>query len=333
MTLRFDRGFDAVPGEVARLSPLVARLLAPNPGPFTFRGTGVYLVGAGGSVGESRSDRKKSVAVIDPGPLLPQHLAALRAAIGARRVSHILITHTHRDHSESADALKAWSGAKTYGFYDPLRPSLATHASVLPATATSPSGALRAEGEAGPATGEEADNADFVPDVRLADGSVVLGDGFTLTALHTPGHAANHLCFALAQERALFTGDHVMGWSTSVIAPPDGDMADYMASLERLIGRDDAILYPTHGAPIAPPRPWLEALLEHRREREAQILAQLHFARARVAGLVAALYPGLDTALHGAAALTVTAHLRKLEAQGAVAADDDGRWRLSPPAG
>ena len=255
------------------LSPLVTRLLAPNPGPFTFRGTGVYLIGAG-----------DSVAVIDPGPLLPQHLAALQAAIGARRVSHILITHTHRDHCESADALKAWSGAKTYGFGPQRHPS----------------------------TGEEADDVDFMPDVRLKDGDVLAGEGFTLTALHTPGHAANHLCFALAKERALFTGDHVMGWSTSVIAPPDGDMAAYMAGLERLIARDDAVLYPTHGAPITNPRPWLRALLDHRRQREAQIRAAVAGGIREVPALVAALYPGLDPVLKPAAALTVTAHLLKL---------------------
>ncbi len=273
MTLRFDRSFEAMPGVAAALSPLVTRLLAPNPGPFTFRGTGVYLVGQG-----------KSVAVIDPGPLLPQHLDALKAAIGARRVSHILVTHTHRDHCESADALKQWSGARTHG-YGPQR-----H----------------------PSTGEEADDTDFVPDVRLKDGDVIAGEGFTLTALHTPGHAANHLCFALEEERALFTGDHVMGWSTSVIAPPDGDMAAYMESLARLIARDDAILYPTHGAPIARPRAWLEALLQHRREREAQIRAAVAGGIGDVPGLVAALYPGLDPVLRPAAALTVQAHLLKL---------------------
>jgi len=302
MTLRFDRAFDVPAGMPIRLSPLVTRLLAPNPGPFTFLGTGVYLVG-----------NDASVAVIDPGPLIGAHLDALKAAIGTRRVSHILVTHTHRDHSESADALKAWSGARTYGFYDPLRPSLTTHASMPSATATSPSGALRAEGEDGSVEGEEADGTAFVPDVRLADGDVVDGEGFALTALHTPGHAANHLCFALGQEKALFTGDHVMGWATSVIAPPDGDMADYMANLERLIARDDAILYPTHGAPVESPQPYLRALLAHRREREAQVEAAWARGIHQVPALVAALYPGLDPALHHAAALTVTAHLQKLQ--------------------
>ena len=276
MPLSFNREFDVLAGEKVRLSRRVGRQQADNPGPFTFRGTGVYLVGA-----------ENSLAVIDPGPLLPPHLEALKRAIGGRRVSHILITHTHRDHSEAADAVKAWNGAKTYGFGPQLHPS----------------------------TGEEADDTAFIPDVQLKDGDALAGEGFTLTALYTPGHAANHLCFALEEEKALFSGDHVMGWSTSVIAPPDGDMAAYMRSLERLIGREDAVLYPTHGAPIEQPRAWLEALLQHRRAREAQIGAALARGISDVPALVAALYPGLDPALHGAAALTVTAHLKKLKAE------------------
>jgi glyoxylase-like metal-dependent hydrolase (beta-lactamase superfamily II) len=268
-----DRGFAAPYGEPVALSPLVTRLLAPNPGAFTFRGTGVYLVGAG-----------STIAVIDPGPLLDDHLAALKRAIGARRVSHILITHTHRDHSESADALKAWSGAQTFAF--------------------GPQGAA--------STGEEADDADFIPDVQLKDGDVIRGDGFTLAALHTPGHASNHLCFALAEERALFSGDHVMGWSSSVIAPPDGDMAAYMESLRRLIAREDTILYPTHGAPITRPVLYMEALLQHRFEREAQISDCLARGVRDIDGLVDAIYVGLDPVLRPAAALTIRAHLEKL---------------------
>jgi glyoxylase-like metal-dependent hydrolase (beta-lactamase superfamily II) len=268
-----DRDFTAPYGESIALSPRVARLLAPNPGPFTFRGTGVYLVGG-----------SASVAVIDPGPKRDDHLAALQRAIGDREVSHILITHTHRDHSESADVLKAWSGAATYGF--------------------GPQGAA--------STGEEADDSDFMPDVRLQDGEVIEGQGFTLTALHTPGHASNHLCFALEEEQALFTGDHVMGWSSSVIAPPDGDMADYLASLRRLIARRDAILYPTHGAPITRPGPYLAALLRHRLEREGQIRACLARGITAIDALVDAIYAGLDPVLRPAAALTIQAHLDKL---------------------
>ena len=271
-----DRGFTAPYGESVALSPLVARLLAPNPGPFTFRGTGVYLVARAGAV-----------AVIDPGPLLEDHMAALKRAIGTRKVSHILITHTHRDHSESAYALKEWSGARTYAF--------------------GPQGAA--------STGEEADDTDFVPDVRLKDGDVLEGEGFTLTALHTPGHASNHLCFALEAERALFTGDHVMGWSSSVIAPPDGDMAAYLASLSRLIARQDAILYPTHGGPITRPATYMEALLQHRLAREQQIRACLARGVRDLEALVDAIYAGLDPVLRPAAMLTIQAHLDKLRAE------------------
>jgi glyoxylase-like metal-dependent hydrolase (beta-lactamase superfamily II) len=270
----YDYSFDAPVGALLTLSTLVARVLAPNPGPFTFRGTGVHLVGAG-----------KDVAVIDPGPLRDDHMAALRAAIGARRVSHILITHTHRDHCEAADALKAWTGAKTYGF--------------------GPQGA--------DSTGEEADDHDFTPDMWLADGDVIAGDGFMLTALHTPGHASNHLCYALEEERALFSGDHVMGWSSSVIAPPDGDMAAYLASLRRLIVRGDAIAYPTHGGPIREPAAFMTALLEHRLAREREVMAAKARGLTDVAALVEAIYPALAPGLRPAAALTVMAHLQKLE--------------------
>jgi glyoxylase-like metal-dependent hydrolase (beta-lactamase superfamily II) len=287
--MKYDRTFDTSFGVAVRLSPLVTRVLAPNPGPFTFRGTGVYLVGAG-----------QDVAVIDPGPLRDDHLDALKRAIGTRRVSHILITHTHRDHSQSADALKAWSGAQTHGF--------------------GPQGA--------DSTGEEADDRDFVPDVRLGDGDVIAGDDFTLAALHTPGHASNHLCFALEEERALFTGDHVMGWSSSVIAPPDGDMGAYLAALRRLIARDDTILYPTHGGPVAEPAAYMTALLQHRLAREAQVLAALARGVGDLEGLLAAIYAGLEPHLRPAAALTLTAHLQKLEAEGLVRRGGEG-WAIS----
>src|ERR1700742_5119415 len=236
--MNFDRSLDVSPGIEVRLSPLVSRLLAPNPSPFTFKGTGVYIIGAG-----------TSVAVIDPGPTMPDHVEALKCALDGHPISHILITHTHRDHSPAAAALKAWSGAKTYAA------APAPHAATTQATV------------------DEAHDHDFVPDVILRDGDVIHGDNFTLTAIATPGHTANHMCYALAQERALFSGDHVMGWSTSVIAPPDGEMGAYLHSLERLIARDDAILYPTHGSPIATPQTWLPQLLAHRLAREVQVLA------------------------------------------------------------
>jgi glyoxylase-like metal-dependent hydrolase (beta-lactamase superfamily II) len=289
---------------------MVSRLLAPNPGPFTFKGTGVYLLGA-----------RSQVAVIDPGPALPDHIDALKRALGPRQVSHILVTHTHRDHSPAAAALKAWSGAKTYGL--PLRPSLARG----PATGTSPV----ADGGGDPVLAEgmadEAHDHDFAPDVIVTDGMQIDGDAFLLECVATPGHTANHMCYVLAQEKALFSGDHVMGWSTSVIAPPDGNMGDYLASLDKLAARDERIFYPTHGSPIADPQAWLGQLIAHRRMREAQILAALARGEDTVAGLVERLYPGIETALRPAAAQQVAAHLQHLQARGQ-AVGAGGRWTV-----
>lgn len=287
MALHFDRTLEAVYGVPVPLSPRVTRLLAPNPGPFTFQGTGVYIIGAGASV-----------AVIDPGPDIPVHIAALKQAIGTRTVSLILITHTHRDHSPAAAALKAWSGARTF--------------------AAGPHG--EAQGEV-----EEGADRDFVPDIVVRDGEVFRSDGFTLTCVATPGHAANHMCYALDEERALFCGDHVMGWSTSVVAPPDGDMAAYLDSLEKLIGRGDTILYPTHGSPITQPQAYLRELLAHRRMRETQILEALDDGKS-IAALVAQLYPGIAPALRGAVAAQVQAHLDHLMQRGAIVALPGGGY-------
>lgn len=286
MGLTFDRTLDAPYGEAVRLSPRIQRLLATNPGPFTFKGTGVYIVGVG-----------QQVAVIDPGPDLPGHIAALKRAIGTRTVSHILVTHTHRDHSPAAAALKQWSGAATY-----------------------------AAGAHGSAAGEieEGADRDFIPDQVVRDGDVLAGDGFTFTCVATPGHTANHMCYALAEEGALFCGDHVMGWSTSVVAPPDGDMAAYLDSLEKLIARGDTILYPTHGSPITQPQTYLRELLAHRRQREAQVLEALPSGDA---GAIAQhLYPQIAPALRGAATAQVQAHLDHLAAKGAITALPDGRY-------
>jgi glyoxylase-like metal-dependent hydrolase (beta-lactamase superfamily II) len=272
-----------------RLSALVSRVLAPNPGPFTFKGTGVYIIGAGARV-----------AVVDPGPDMPAHIAALKQVLGTRQVSHILITHTHRDHSPAAAALKAWSNAKTYG---------------LPIAAPSAIG----EGMV-----DEAHDHGFVPDVRVGDGMRIEGDGFALECLATPGHTANHFCYALSNEKAMFSGDHVMGWSTSVIAPPDGNMGAYLASLEKLAARDDRIFYPTHGSPIAQPRAWLNQLIAHRHGREAQIAAVLAQGTATIAQLVERLYPDIAPALRGAAAQQVKAHLDHLAEQGKIARTGDG---------
>jgi len=291
--MNFDRSLNASPGVEVRLSPLVSRVLAPNPGPFTFKGTGVYILGAG-----------PSVAVIDPGPALPSHVENLRRILASRRVSHILVTHTHRDHSPAAAALKIWSGAETYGVPLASAPSVAGEGMV-----------------------DEAHDHDFVPDVVVQDGMRVQGEGFILECIATPGHTANHICYVLQEERALFSGDHVMGWSTSVIAPPDGDMGQYLASLEKLKARQDHILYPTHGSPITKPQEWLGQLIAHRHMREEQILAALKTGPLSIFELVEKLYSTLDGALRPAAAQQVAAHLVHLKARGKVM-PDDGRWRI-----
>ncbi len=286
MAIPFDRSFDAPYEVIQQVSPLIGRLLTDNPGPFTFRGTGVYIVG------------RDDVAVIDPGPDLPAHVEALKHALAGRRVSHILVTHTHSDHSPAAQPLKAWSGARTYAF--------------------GPHGSGWAEDGV---RVEEGGDMAFVPDVRLRDGEIVAGNGFTFEAVHTPGHTSNHMCFALKEEKALFSGDHVMGWSTTVVTPPDGDMAAYMASLRKLLPRDDAILYPTHGGPIRGPRPFIQAYIAHRLEREAQILACLRDGVSTIPEMVARIYAAVDKRLHPAAARSVLAHLIQLEAEGRVGGD------------
>jgi len=287
-SLHFDQSLPAVYGTEQRLSPRITRVLAHNPSPFTFRGTGVYLVGDA-----------KNVTVIDPGPNDPKHLDALMAAIGSRNVSHILITHTHRDHSPAAAPLKLATGAKTYG-YGP-------HA--------------RHDGDV-----EEGGDRDFVPDVTVRDGDIIESGADRFQCVFTPGHTSNHMCYALDGETSLFTGDHVMGWSTTVVAPPDGDMGAYMRSLEKLIARRDKILYPTHGSPIINPAPFLRAYLSHRRMRETQIGRALQRGHDRVPMLVQTLYAGLAPALHRAAALTVEAHLKHMIEDGRVAALEDGRF-------
>jgi glyoxylase-like metal-dependent hydrolase (beta-lactamase superfamily II) len=282
----FDRNFDAPYGKSVAVSPLICRLLAANPGPFTFRGTGVAIVG------------KDQVAVIDPGPDDPAHLQSLEDTLRGRRVTHILVTHTHRDHSPAAKHVKQWTGAPTYGF-----------------------------GPHGHDRGliiEEGADRKFVPDIRLRDGDIIEGDGFTFEAVHTPGHTSNHICYALKEERALFSGDHVMGWSTTVVAPPDGDMAAYMRSLEKLLSRDDQIYWPTHGGPIRNPKPFVSALLQHRRSREAQIVSAIKDGCRQIPEIVRRIYSGLDPRLMRAAELNVLAHLLKLIQETRVVAEGEG---------
>ena len=278
-------------GLTETLSPLVRRVLARNPSPFTYTGTGTYIVGHG------------TVAVIDPGPDRPEHVAALIAAVAGETVSHIVITHTHNDHSPAAPALQAATGATIVGCAQLV---------------------LRDDGPRADAGFDPT----YAPDAILADGASVAGPGWTLTALHTPGHTSNHLCFRLAEERALFSGDHVMGWSTTVVAPPDGDMAAYMASLALLLGRDDARYYPTHGAPVDEPQRFVRGLLTHRRQRETQIITALGQGPTTIPAMVATMYAGVDPRLHPAAGLSVLAHLIDMRARSLVTQNGDV-WALA----
>jgi glyoxylase-like metal-dependent hydrolase (beta-lactamase superfamily II) len=282
-------------GKLEPISPLIRRVVARNPGPFTLHGTGTYVVGHG------------RVAVIDPGPALQEHIDALLSALRGETIEQILVTHTHLDHSPASAAVKRATSAPTHG-YGP-------HAAGL-----------------GPAVEEGGDRA-FVPDHGLREGDTVAGPGWHLTAVHTPGHTSNHLCFALAEERVLFSGDHVMGWSTSVIAPPDGNMRDYLSSLDKLLARDDATYWPTHGPAITDPKPFVRAFIEHRREREAAILHRLAEGDTEIPAMVRAIYVGLPAVLHGAAGRSVLAHLIELVADGRVETDGpptvDGRYRLA----
>ncbi|MEI9986369.1 MAG: MBL fold metallo-hydrolase [Aliidongia sp.] len=278
----FNKDLPVEYGAVQIMSPLVRRIVANNPSPYTFKGTGTYLVGS------------DSVAVIDPGPLQDDHLAALLRALDGVTVSHILVTHTHIDHSPLAAALKAATGAPVLAF-----------------------GPHPAHGSAGELGGDHG----FVPDMRLADGEVLTGRGWTLEAIHTPGHASNHLCFALREEASVFTGDHVMGWSTTVVSPPDGDMADYMASLDKLRRRPEKLHIPSHGPEIVDGPGFTRALLGHRRQREAAILRRLESGPSEIPDIVAQIYRELNPRLVAAAGRSVMAHLIKLEVEGKVVSE------------
>ena len=278
-------------GSVVELEPLVRRVLAGNPGPFTYTGTETYIVGRG------------EVAVIDPGPDDADHIRALIDAVAGERVTVILCTHTHRDHSPAAPALKAATGAPIIGCAPLVLEDL------------------------GPRADASFDET-YAPDRVLADGEQVRGAGWTLEAVATPGHTSNHLCFALNETKALFTGDHVMGWSTTVVSPPDGDMAAYMASLDRLMRRDDRIYYPAHGDPVDNPQRFVRGLAGHRKQREGQILRLLGEEVGAIPAMVERMYVGLDPRLHGAAGRSVLAHLIDLRDRGVVREADHG-WSLA----
>ncbi len=277
-------------GKVEQVRPGVRRLLAANPSPFTYTGTQTYIVGAG------------AVAVIDPGPDLPDHVEAMLAAVAGERVAAILCTHTHRDHSPASRALAAATDAPIVGC------------------------APLAIDDDGPRA-DAAFDFDYRPDRVLADGERLEGEGWRLTAVATPGHTSNHLCFALDGAGMLFTGDHVMGWSTTVIAPPDGDMTDYMESLDTLLGRDDRVYLPAHGPPIEKPHSHVRGLIAHRRMREKQILSKLGEGQGEIREMVASMYRDVDPRLHPAAGRSVLAHLVDLERRGLVRAEGEG-WTL-----
>lgn len=278
-------------GKLIQLEALVARVLAPNPSAYTYSGTQTHLVGT------------SDLAVIDPGPDEPAHLEALLAAIAGRPVTAILITHTHRDHSPLARALKQATGAPIIGCAPLVFEDLGPRA-------------------------EASFDRDYTPDRILADGEQVNGKGWTLTAVATPGHTSNHLAFALEEGGALFSGDHVMGWSTTVVAPPDGDMAAYLASLAKLMEREDHVYYPAHGEQIDKPRRFVRSLIGHRKQREGQIVRLLAKGVGAPEAMVDAMYAGLDPRLKGAAKGSVFAHLIELERRGQ-AREEAGIWHAT----
>ncbi|MDF2902173.1 MAG: fold metallo-hydrolase [Phenylobacterium sp.] len=285
-------------GACDQVSPLIRRVVANNPGPFTYLGTGTYIVGKG------------EVAVIDPGPDLPEHLDALMAALEGETVTHILVTHHHSDHSPLARPLQEKTGAKIYG--------------------------CAVGGQAADSTviTEAGHDLAFTPDIDICGGGAVFeGPGWTLEAIATPGHTSNHICFALREEDALFSGDHIMGWSTTVVSPPDGDMTAYMQSLELVKARNFTTLWPTHGPPVLEVDPFIAAYIAHRRAREAQVLKAVTDGHGRIKDMVPVLYAETDKRLWPAAARSVLGHMIDLERRGIVKTDGvpglDSDYRLA----
>jgi glyoxylase-like metal-dependent hydrolase (beta-lactamase superfamily II) len=282
----FVREMDFEYGAPQQVSPLIRRVVANNPGPFTYKGTGVYIVGHG------------EVAVIDPGPDTAQHMDVLMRALDGERVTHIFVTHRHMDHSPAAHPLAERTGATVYASTIPPKPS-----------------------ECDDIRLEAGDDDLFQPDIDVKDGERFSGPGWTIEAVATPGHTTNHMAYALLEENALFPGDHIMGWSTTIIGPPDGDMTDYLNSLEKVRDRDYATLWPTHGPPIREVRPFVQAFIDHRLEREAQVLEQLAAGKRFIKDMVAVIYADVDKRLHPAACHSVLAHIIRLVELGRVACE------------
>jgi glyoxylase-like metal-dependent hydrolase (beta-lactamase superfamily II) len=298
-------------GVAVQVSPLIRRVIANNPSKYTYFGTGTYIVGHG------------DVAVIDPGPLLDEHRDALAAAIEGERVRAILVTHCHSDHSPLAAWLREVTGAPTIAFGPHGNADVG--AEFDDDLAAEPVAADDGTIEEG-VTLEETTDLDFDPDVRVGDGEVAaMGVGWTMRAVYTPGHTSNHMCYALDEEQSLFTGDHVMGWSTTIVSPPDGDMRAYIDSLRKVMDRNDASLWPTHGAPVTSPKPFLQAFLEHRLEREAQVLASVRSGQSDIEGMVKTMYADVREELHKAAARSVLSNLIKLVDDGVVTVEGKGK--------
>ena len=297
VSIPFRRELEFEYGRVAEVATGIRRVIARNPSPFTLYGTGTYIIGRG------------RVAVVDPGPADEAHIDAILQATTGETITHMLVTHTHMDHSPGCRLLAAYTDASTYGYGGHGAGKIAEGVVV-----------------------EEGGDMDFQPDVIVRDGDVVEGDGWSVACVHTPGHTSNHICYAFGEEAVLFSGDHVMGWSTSVVSPPDGDMANYMDSLELLLDRDDAVYWPTHGPSITDPKTHVRAFIAHRREREAQILGQLAAGAQRIADMVPVMYENVPSYLHPAAARSVLAAMALLVERGEVACegelDVDARYRL-----
>jgi glyoxylase-like metal-dependent hydrolase (beta-lactamase superfamily II) len=297
----YNKAFDLKRGQPVEVAPGVRAMVAGNPGPFTFKGTVTYIIGRG------------KVAILDPGPDDHAHIAALLDAVRSETVTDIFVTHTHRDHSPAVPAIKAATGATVYaeGPHRPARPLHIGEINRLDASA----------------------DLDFRPDVALADGAVVSGNGWTLEAVATAGHTANHMAYALKEADLIFSGDHVMAWSTSIVAPPDGAMSDYMASLEKLARRSEPLYLPGHGGPVRDAPRFVQSYIRHRQGREASILRRLAKGAADIPTLVRVIYIGIDQRLVGAAALSVLAHLEDLVTRGLVATEGSpsigGVYRLT----
>jgi glyoxylase-like metal-dependent hydrolase (beta-lactamase superfamily II) len=292
-TLVLDTEFAPAYGQAVPVGADIARITVRNPSPFTFHGTNSYIVG------------RDTLAVIDPGPEDEAHYQALTQAIGGRPVSHIFVSHTHRDHSPLAARLKAATGAIVIaeGPHRAARPLHGAETNPLDASA----------------------DHEFRPDVAAADGELVVGDGWEIRVVHTPGHAANHAVFALEGAGIVFSADHVMAWSTTIVAPPDGRMSDYMASLDKLMARDDALHLPGHGGAVRRPRAFMRALKTHRLMRENAIRERVVKGDRTIADMVKVIYRDTNPVLHRAAGLSVLAHLEDLVARGVVTTQGDVR--------